>query len=62
MCWAAEGKLKEFGITIEKHMVVYITDGASIMITFETMMWPPQNFFLYNGTIIKIKVNERINN
>ena len=26
------------------------------------MMWPPQNFLLYNGTIIKIKVNEWINN
>ena len=27
-----------------------------------SMMWPSQNFLLYNGTIIKIKVNERINN
>ena len=26
------------------------------------MMWPSQNFLLYNGTIIKIKVNEWINN
>ena len=26
------------------------------------MMWPSQNFLPYNGTIIKIKVNERINN
>ena len=25
-------------------------------------MWPSQNFPLYNGTIIKIKVNEWINN
>ena len=25
-------------------------------------MWPSQNFLLYNGTIIKIKVNEWINN
>ena len=27
-----------------------------------SMMWPSQNFLLYNGTIIKLKVNERINN
>ena len=27
-----------------------------------SMMWPSQNFLLHNGTIIKIKVNERINN
>ena len=26
------------------------------------MMWQSQNILLYNGTIIKIKVNERINN
>ena len=26
------------------------------------MMWPSQKFLLYNGTIIKIKVNEWINN
>ena len=26
------------------------------------MMWPSQNFLLYSGTIIKIKVNEWINN
>ena len=26
------------------------------------MMWRSQNFLLYNGTIIKIKVNERVNN
>ena len=26
------------------------------------MMWPSQNFFLYKGTIIKITVNEWINN
>ena len=26
------------------------------------MMWPSQDFVLYNGTIIKIKVNEWINN
>ena len=26
------------------------------------MMWPSQNFLLYNGTVIKIKVNEWINN
>ena len=26
------------------------------------MMWAPQNFLLYNGTIIKIKLNEWINN
>ena len=26
------------------------------------MMWPSQNFLLYNGTITKIKVNEWINN
>ena len=25
-------------------------------------MWPSQNFLRYNGAIIKIKVNERINN
>ena len=25
-----------------------------------SMMWPSQNFLLYNGTIIKIKVNEWI--
>ena len=25
-------------------------------------MWPSQNFLLYNGTIIKIKVNEWVNN
>ena len=25
-------------------------------------MWPSQNFLLYNGNIIKIKVNEWINN
>ena len=36
--------------------------------TYETlqfkisMMWPSQNFFLCNGTIIKIKVNEWVNN
>ena len=27
-----------------------------------SIMWPSQNFHLYNGTIIKIKVNESINN
>ena len=26
-----------------------------------SMMWPSQNFLLYNGTIIKIKGNEWIN-
>ena len=26
------------------------------------MMWPSQNFLLYKGTIIKIKVNEWTNN
>ena len=26
------------------------------------MLWPSQNFLSYNGTIIKIKVNEWINN
>ena len=26
------------------------------------MMWPSQNFLQYNGTVIKIKVNEWINN
>ena len=26
------------------------------------MMWPSQNFLLYDGTIIKIKVNEWVNN
>ena len=26
------------------------------------MMWPSQNFLLYSGTIIRIKVNELINN
>ena len=26
------------------------------------MMWPSQNFLLYNGTVIKIKVTELINN
>ena len=25
------------------------------------MMWPSQNFLLYNGTVIKIQVNEWIN-
>ena len=25
-------------------------------------MWPTQNFLPYNGTIIKIKINEYINN
>ena len=27
-----------------------------------SMMWPSQNFLLYNGTIIEIKENEWINN
>ena len=27
-----------------------------------SMMWPSQNFLLYNGIIIKIKVHKRINN
>ena len=27
-----------------------------------SMMWPSQNFLLYNGTVIKIEVNEWINN
>ena len=27
-----------------------------------SMMWPSQNFLLYNGIIIKIKVSEWINN
>ena len=26
------------------------------------MMWPSQNFLLYNETVIKIQVNEWINN
>ena len=26
-----------------------------------SMMWPSQNFLLYNGTVIKIKVSEWIN-
>ena len=25
------------------------------------MMWPSQNFLLYNGTVIKMQVNEWIN-
>ena len=29
--------------------------------TKNSMMWPSQNFLLYNGIIIKIKVNEKIN-
>ena len=27
-----------------------------------SMMWSSQNFLLYNGIVIKIKVNEWINN
>ena len=27
-----------------------------------SMMWPSQNLLLYNGTVIKIQVNEWINN
>ena len=27
-----------------------------------SMMWPSQNFLLYNGTVIKMKVTEWINN
>ena len=27
-----------------------------------SMIWPSRNFLLYNETIIKIKINERINN
>ena len=26
------------------------------------MMWPSQNFLLYNGTIVKIKIIEWVNN
>ena len=28
----------------------------------KNVMWPSQNFLLYNGTVIKIQVNEWINN
>ena len=35
----------------------------SVSVSFETsMIWPSQNFLLYNGSITKIKINEQINN
>ena len=34
----------------------------NVKIIITSMMWPSQNFLLYNGTIIKIKVIEWINN
>ena len=36
--------------------------GVCFYPTKTSMMWPSQNFLLYNGTVIKIKVNEWINN
>ena len=35
---------------------------SNLYIAKTSMMWPSQNFLLYNGSIIKIKVNEWINN
>ena len=38
------------------------TLGNKILPRKTSMMWPSQNSLLYNGTVIKIKVNEWINN
>ena len=50
-----------------KHMHMWVIlvqqTGLQLKHTNKTsMMWPSQSFLLYNGTIIKIKANERINN
>ena len=40
-----------------------VTDKNNMRnITKTSMMWPPQNFLLYNGAVIKIQVYEWINN
>ena len=45
------------------HMDFYVLNLAFQINTNKTsMMWPSQNFLLYNGTVIKIQVNEWINN
>ena len=42
---------------------IIISAVPNFYIVYKTsMMCPSQNFLLYNGTIIKIKVNEWINN
>ena len=46
--------------------IQYISNSMRTCITLgsrlkTSMMWPSQNFLLYNGTVIKIKVNDRIN-
>ena len=42
--------------------IMNVTDKNNMRnITKTSMMWPPQNFLLYNGAVIKIQVNEWIN-
>ena len=31
---AVQNKLSEFGLDLEKHVVTYVTDGASVMVKF----------------------------
>ena len=44
---------------MQKRAIVMKTEAKVTHIT--SMMWPSQNFLLYNGIIIKIKVNVWIN-
>ena len=47
----------------DDHRVEFPIYSLSVTKTSETsMMWPSQIFLLHNGSIIKIKVNEWINN
>ena len=39
-----------------------IAENCRIITIVTSMMWPSQNFLLYNGAVIKIQVYEWINN
>ena len=49
--------------------MIYVEDFGVTLLTRlrknnnkASIMWPSQNFLLHNGTVIKIKINEWINN
>ena len=50
-----------YAITDSKHVNFCVSTSLSNS-RKTSMMWPSQNFLLCNETIIKIKVNEWINN
>ena len=45
--------------TFVEQFIVTVLEGV---LKETSMMWPSQNFLLYNGTVIKIQVNEWISN